>query len=147
MKMGFALAMAIAISGQVLYHFMQKQVAPGAHPVLALIAFYLGAAVLSLPLFWLFPLHAPLGQATTEIGGAVWGVAGAIVLIELGFLLAYRAGASLSSAFVVSAAAVATALLVIGLSVFKEAVSLKQLAGLGLCLAGIWLLSGNRAAH
>lgn len=147
MKMGFALAMAVAITGQVLYHFMQRQMAPGAHPVLALMGFYLAAALLSLPLFLLFPLTTPLTQAASELGGAVWGVAAAIVLIELGFLLAYRAGGSLSSAFVLSAAAVATALLLIGLAVFKEAVSLKQLAGLALCLAGIWLLSGNRAAH
>ncbi|RTL22978.1 MAG: hypothetical protein EKK52_04895 [Burkholderiales bacterium] len=147
MKMGFALAMAVAITGQVLYHFMQKQMPPGAHPVLALMGFYLAAALLSLPLFLLFPLTTPLTQAASELGGAVWGVAAAIVLIELGFLLAYRAGGSLSSAFVLSAAAVATALLLIGLAVFKEAVSLKQLAGLALCLAGIWLLSGNRPAH
>ncbi len=147
MKPGFALAMAVAITGQVLYHFMQKQIAPDAHPVLSLIAFYLGAAVLSLPLFLLFPLTAPLAQATGELGGAVWGVAVAIVLIELGFLLAYRAGGTLSSAFVLSAAVVTGALLVIGMMVFKEAVSLKQFAGLVLCLAGIWLLSGNRAAH
>ena len=147
MKVGFALAMAIAISGQVLYHFMQKQVAPGAHPVLALIAFYLGAAVLSLPLFALFPLTTPLPQAVGELGGAVWGVAVSIVLIELGFLLAYRGGASLSSAFVLSAAVVTASLLVLGLALFKEAVSLKQIAGLALCLAGIWLLSGNRASH
>ncbi|MDR7268618.1 drug/metabolite transporter (DMT)-like permease [Pelomonas saccharophila] len=147
MKMGFALAMAVAITGQVLYHLMQKQVAPGAHPVLALIAFYLGAAALSLPLFLLFPLQAPLAQAAGELGGAVWGVAVAIVLIELGFLLAYRAGATLSSAFVLSASVVTAALLIIGMMAFKEAVSLKQFAGLVLCLAGIWLLSGNRAAH
>ena len=147
MKTGFALAMAIAITGQVLYHFMQKQVAPGAHPVLALIAFYLGAAVLSLPLFLLFPLQAPLAQAVGGLGGAVWGVAVSIVLIELGFLLAYRAGGTLSSAFVLSAAVVTAALLIVGMMVFKEAVSLKQFAGLVLCLAGIWLLSGNRAAH
>jgi drug/metabolite transporter (DMT)-like permease len=147
MKTGFALAMAVAISGQVLYHLMQKQVSPGAHPVLALIAFYLGAAVLSLPLLLLFPLQSSLPQAVGELGGAVWGVAAAIVLIELGFLLAYRHGASLSSAFVLSAAAVATALLLVGFFVFKEAISLRQIAGLGLCLVGIWLLSGNRTAH
>lgn len=145
MKTGFALAMAIAITGQVLYHFMQKSVSPGAHPVLALIAFYLVAAVLSLPLFALFPLTTPLPQAVGELGGAVWGVALSIVLIEIGFLLAYRAGGSLSSAFVLSAAVVAASLLLLGLLLFKEAVSLQHLAGLGLCLAGIWLLSGNRA--
>ena len=36
-----------------------------------------------LPLFLLFPLTTPLTQAASELGGAVWGVAAAIVLIEL----------------------------------------------------------------
>jgi drug/metabolite transporter (DMT)-like permease len=147
MKTGFALAMLVAVSGQVLYHLMQKWVTPGAHPVLTLIVFYASAAVLSLPLFWLFPLTVPAGEAMGQLNGAVLGVGAAIVLCELGFLLAYRAGASLSSTFVVSAAGVSTALLVIGLAAFKEAVSLKQIAGLALCLAGIWLLSGDRTAH
>jgi drug/metabolite transporter (DMT)-like permease len=145
MKASFALAMAIAISGQVLYHFMQKSVSPGAHPVVALIAFYALAAVFSLPLFWLFPLTTSLPQALSQLGGAVWGVGLAIVLIELGFLLAYRAGGSLSSAFVLSAAVVAASLLLLGLLLFKEAISLRHIAGLALCLIGIGLLSGNRA--
>lgn len=147
MKVGFLLAMLIAVSGQVLYHFMQKSVAPLAHPVLALIAFYLAAAVMSLPLFALFPLTQTLPQALAQMNGAVWGVALAIVLIELGFLLAYRAGADLSSAFVLSAAVVSASLLVIGLLAFEEAITLRHAGGFALCLAGIWLLSGGRATH
>ena len=147
MKAGFIIAMLVAISGQVLYHYMQKSVAPAAHPVLALIAFYLLAALLSLPLFALYPLTAPLPQALGEMNGAVVGVALSIVLIELGFLLAYRAGGSLSSAFVLTASVVAASLLLLGLVVFKESVSLRHLAGLALCLAGIALLSSGRAAH
>ena len=141
MKTSLVLALAIAITGQVLYHVTQKSVAPTAHPVLSLLAFYGGAALLSLPLFWLYPLQQPLAQAASQLNWAVGGVALSIVLIELGFLLAYRAGGNLNSVFVISAAVVTSALLVVGALWFKEAITASKLAGIGLCLAGIALLS------
>ena len=141
MKISLALALVIAITGQVLYHATQKSVSAGAHPVVSLVAFYLVAALLSLPLLWLFPLSAPLG---TELGRLNWAVAGvgvSIVLIEVGFLLAYRAGGNLSSSFVLTAAAVTAALFVLGLVAHGERTSATQLAGIVLCLAGVWLVS------
>jgi drug/metabolite transporter (DMT)-like permease len=141
MKVGFALALLIAITGQVLYHVTQKNVNAGAHPVVSLITFYVVAALLSLPLLWLFPLKAPLAEEFSRLNGAVYGVAASIVLIELGFLLAYRAGGSLSSAFVLTASVVTTSLFLVGTLAFKEAVSVGKLAGIGMCLAGIWLIT------
>jgi drug/metabolite transporter (DMT)-like permease len=139
MKVGLALALVIAVTGQVLYHVTQKSVSAGAHPVVSLIAFYAVAALLSLPLLWLFPLNAPLLDEFSRLNGAVYGVAASIVLIELGFLLAYRAGGSLSSSFVLTASVVTASLFLIGAVAFNEGVSVSRLAGIGLCLAGIWL--------
>ncbi len=141
MKVGLVLALAIAVSGQVLYHVTQKSVSAGAHPVVALIAFYLVAAALSVPLLWLFPLEVPLAEALGGLNWAVAGVAASIVLIEVGFLLAYRAGGNLSSAFVLTASAVTVALLLVGLLAFGERTSATQLAGIALCVAGVWLAS------
>ena len=92
------LAFFIAILGQVLYHVTQKSIAAGAHPVISLLTFYVVAAALSLPLFALFPLRDGLVDEMQKLNWAVYGVAASIVLIEIGFLLAYRAGAELSSA-------------------------------------------------
>ncbi len=139
--MGFALALGIAIVGQVLYQVTQKTVHAEAHPVLALIAFYLVAAVLSLPLFFLFPLQGPLSAGLSQLNVSVLGVALSIVLIELGFLLAYRAGGSLSSTYVLSASVVACVVLGLGALFFKEAITVSKLAGIGLCFSGIWLLT------
>lgn len=141
MRGSFALALALAISGQVLYQVMQKSVNPSANPVLALLAFYGLAALMALPLFWLYPLEGGLGAGLKSLNGAVLGVAAAIVLIELGFLLAYRAGGSLQSSYVLTAAITTGALVAIGALFFRERVSLTHLAGLGLCLGGIWLLT------
>ncbi len=141
MKMSFALALGIAIAGQVLYQLMQKGVSHSANPVLSLLAFYLLAALMSLPLFWLYPLQAGLGTELKELNLAVVGVAVSIVLIELGFLLAYRAGGTLQASYVTSAAFTTCALVLIGALAYAERVTLPKAAGLALCLAGIWLLS------
>lgn len=141
MKLGIASALAVAVTGQVLYHVAQKSVSPDAHPVVALIAFYLVAAALSLPLLWVYPLTAPLPVEAGRLGWAVAAVAASIVLIELGFLLAYRAGGGLSSSFVLTASAVTVVLFVVGSMAFGEHVSATKVAGIGLCLAGIWLIS------
>ncbi|HWH83987.1 MAG TPA: hypothetical protein VNU71_17285 [Burkholderiaceae bacterium] len=141
MKVGLALALAVAITGQVLYHVTQKNVSAGAHPVVSLVAFYLVAAGFSLPLLWLFPLTVPLVEEVARLNWAVAGVAASIVLAEIGFLLAYRAGGNLSSAFVLTAAAVTVALFAVGLFAHGERTSATQLAGIALCLAGVWLVS------
>lgn len=141
MKASLALALSIAIAGQVLYQVMQKSVSHGAHPVLSLLGFYGLAAVLSLPLFLLFPLKGSLADSLGGLNWAVLGVAASIVLIELGFLLAYRAGGSLQSLYITSAAFTTAALVLIGAFAYREALTPTKLAGLGLALAGIWLLS------
>jgi drug/metabolite transporter (DMT)-like permease len=148
MKVGLLLALIIAVTGQVLYHVTQKSVAAQAHPVVSLIVFYLVAAVLSLPLFWLFPMEGSVGEQLGKMNWAVFGVALSIVLIEIGFLLAYRAGGELSTAFVTTAAVVCVSTLLIGLIFFNESISLTKLAGIVLCLAGIALITmkSNHAA-
>jgi drug/metabolite transporter (DMT)-like permease len=146
MKLGLAAALTIAVTGQVLYHVMQKMVSQGAHPVLSLLAFYGLAAVMSLPLFWLYPLNGGVAQGLRQLNPAVIGVAVSIVLIELGFLLAYRAGGSLQSSYFTSAAITTCALVLIGAVAFAEQLDMPKIAGLLLCLCGIWLLSRQATA-
>ncbi len=139
MKVGIAAALGIAITGQVLYHVTQKHVSAGANPVVALLAFYLVAAAFCLPLLWLFPLQAPLVEEVGRLNSAAFGVAASIVLIEIGFLLAYRAGGNLSNSFVLTASVVTVALFLVGQLALRERASATQIAGIALCLAGVWL--------
>lgn len=141
MKTGLLIAFLLAIAGQVLYHVTQKSISPGTHPVISLLMFYLLAAVLTLPLFLMFPLNDSLLGEIKKLNWAVYGVAASIVLIEIGFLLAYRAGAELSSAAVLTAAIVAVSTLLIGAIFFRESLSIAKLSGIALCLGGIGLMS------
>jgi drug/metabolite transporter (DMT)-like permease len=137
----FVFALVIAITGQVLYHFAQKSVPSSAHPVFSLLVFYGAAAVFTLPLLIWFPMTQPLKAELSNINWAVILVAASIVLIEIGFLLAYRAGGSLSSSFVLTSAVVTVSLAIIGILFFKEAFTWQKLVGAGLCLAGIYFIS------
>jgi drug/metabolite transporter (DMT)-like permease len=141
MKVGLLLALVIAVTGQVLYHVTQKNVAAGAHPIISLVVFYLVAAIATLPLFWLFPVTGTFADEIGKLNLAVVGVAISIVLIEIGFLLAYRAGGELSTAFVTTAAVVAVSTLLIGAVFFGESFSMAKVGGILLCLAGIGLIS------
>lgn len=145
MKVGILFALTIAVTGQVLYHVTQKSVSPGAHPVVSLIVFYVVAALATLPLFLLFPVEGALAAELGKLNWAVIGVALSIVLIEIGFLLAYRAGGELSSAFVTTAAVVAISTLLIGAAFFGESLSAAKIGGVALCLAGIALLTSKAA--
>ena len=141
MKVGLLLALVIAVTGQVLYHVTQKSVAAGAHPIISLVVFYLVAAIATLPLFWLFPVAGTFADEIGKLNWAVVGVAISIVLIEIGFLLAYRAGGELSTAFVTTAAVVAISTLLLGAMFFGESFSMTKVGGVLLCLAGIGLIS------
>jgi drug/metabolite transporter (DMT)-like permease len=141
MKTGLVIAFLIAIAGQVLYHVTQKSISAGAHPVISLLTFYLVAAVLTLPLLLLFPVNGSVFDEVQKLNWAVYGVAASIVMIEIGFLLAYRAGAELSSAAVLTASVVAVSTLVIGAIFFRESLSVMKVTGIALCLAGIGLMT------
>ena len=74
-------------------------------------------------------------------GSIVVGAKEVEVRAKLGFLLAYRAGGSLQSSYVTSAAFTTGLLVLIGWAAYAEQLSVSKVAGLGMALAGIWLLS------
>jgi drug/metabolite transporter (DMT)-like permease len=145
MKISLYEALAIAITGQVLYHVTQKMVAPGAHPILSVLIFYGVASVLCLPLFWFFPIEGSFSNALGQMNWAVFGVAAAIVLIEVGFLLLYRLGGELSTSFLITSSVTMAMMVLIGGFFFKEHFSMTKIAGVAMCMLGIGLISWKAA--
>ena len=136
-----ALFLAIAVLGNVTYHLGQRTLSPRANPMVLLMAVYAVAFVLS-------ALAAPLFRADpgASLGGELlrWPVlvlGAGVVLIELGFLLAYRPGNVLQWSGVAVNGASAVLLVPIALLVFREAFSPWRLLGIALTLAGLALVS------
>lgn len=137
----FYLPILLAISGGVLYHVSQKSVPETVHPFAAVIIAYATGIVLCAVGMLLDPAGRSFQSSLKNANWAVIGVGVGAMAIEVGFLLAYRAGWNINSASVVMSISVALLLIPIGLLAFKEHLSARNAAGVCCCLLGLYLLS------
>lgn len=136
-----ALFLAVAALGNVVYHLGQKTISPRANPMVLLMVVYAVAfalAAAAAPFFRAAPGAAGLGEV---LRWPVLVLAAGVVLIELGFLLAYRAGPMMQWSGVAVNGASALVLVPIALLAFGEGFSAARLAGIALILGGLALVS------
>lgn len=134
-------ALALTVLANVLYHLVQKVIPGNVNPMLSLTATYLVAATASILLLPLFPLQGSLGAEIRKISWPSLGLGAVIVGLELGFLLAYRAGWNISLASLVANTTVALLLIPFGLLLFKEHLTPLNIVGMILALAGLVLVN------
>jgi drug/metabolite transporter (DMT)-like permease len=131
----------MAVAGGVLYHVGQKSVPRTVSPFAAIIiAYAIGIALCAIAMAF----DSDGGSLLNSIKESNWAVAtlgvGAAI-IEVGFLLAYRAGWNISEASVAMSISVALILIPVGLIAFREHLSLRSVAGVAFCLLGLYLIS------
>jgi drug/metabolite transporter (DMT)-like permease len=137
----FYFSIVIVILSNVLYHAAQKSVAPSVHPLVATVVAYLAAIALCLLAFPFFPLQNTIQEELRRINWSSYALGVSIVGVELGYLLAYRAGWEVNIGSVVANVAIGILLVPIGIWMFKESVSWTTIAGIVLCLAGVALIA------
>ena len=137
-------AIVLTIASNVLYHIAQKLMPSAANPVLALLVAYLAAAAICALLLPAFPVGTSLPIALRQLNVASLALALAIVGLELGFLLAYRAGWSITTAGLISNTAVGILLVPVGVAFFRERPTLTNAAGILVCLIGLVLVNWKR---
>lgn len=136
----------LAIAGGLLYHVSQKMIPRAINPYWAVIVAYLAGIVLCLAASWLNPAGSSMMTSIRATNWSVLGLGVGAVMIEIGFVLAYRAGWQISLASVSVNVAIAVLLIPIGLMFYRESLTRANLAGLVLCLAGLILLTWRPAA-
>ena len=134
-------AMVLAVTANVFYHLSQKSIRVEAHPLVSLMVTYLVAFTASALLLPFFPLKNSLLVELKTLNWASYTLGLAILGLEVGFLLAYRAGWNISIAAVYSNVAVAVVLIPLGLFLFAEQLNVYNSAGLILAILSIFLMS------
>ncbi len=133
--------LGIAIAGTVGYHLVLKLTPSGANPFLSLaITFAIGSAAF-VGIYAVSPTSTPLREALGQLNWTTLVLASVIVLLDLSFLMLYRSGFEVSLGQLITQSAAALLLLLLGVAFFAEKLSLANVAGILLCVAGLWLIN------
>jgi drug/metabolite transporter (DMT)-like permease len=135
----FYLPILLTMLATSIYHVAQKSVSLTVSPLVSLTVTYLTALSITLIALALSPGAGAAVRSARELNWATFAVGISIVVVELAFLLAYRVGWRLSLASAVANVATAVLLLIVGLVIYREHLSPRQIGGVALCLLGLVL--------
>lgn len=99
------------------------------------------SAGISLILFFVFSEDKNLLAEMSKANWATYVLGIVLVLLEVGWIYMYRVGWKISVASVVANIGLACALLLVGALFYKEVLTLRQLSGILLCMASMFLLA------
>ncbi len=130
------------IAGSILiYQIAQKLLPHEINPWHALIMYYVGALIITLVISFFDRSSASFLDSLRGANWAVLAVIISIVGIEVGWILAFRSGSTLSVTGLIVNTAAAIVVIPIGLLFFKEKLSLTNVTGIALCMVGLFLIS------
>lgn len=139
----YYLPIALTIVSNVFYHIFQKYIPDNVNPILSLIITYLTAIVLSLVILLFGFKDSSLLAEIRKVNWASFALGASIIGLELGFLLAYRAGWNISVGALVSTIIVSLLLIPIGIAIFKETLTFQGGIGIILCIIGLVLINSK----
>ena len=105
---------------------------------------YAVAFVVTLFGFFYFPATSGITTELKQLNWASIGLAIAVVGIEFGFLLTYRAGWHLGIAAVLVNVVASLILVPVAIFIFKDKISWVNILGILICLAGLVMLNWKR---
>jgi drug/metabolite transporter (DMT)-like permease len=133
--------LSLAVVSTIGYHVVIKLTPAAVNPLLSLAVTYaLVTLVCVAGAFWVAD-GVPVREAARHVNWTALGLAVVIVGLDLGFLMLYRGGFDVSLGQIVTQAGAALGLVLLGVLAFRERIGLAQVAGIVLCVAGIWLIS------
>jgi len=140
----FYFSITLAICSSALYHFVAKSTPANVNFSVSLIVTYAVALGVTLITALLFPADKGFAAELKNLNWASFLLAIAVVGIEFGFLLTYRAGWNLGIAAVLVNVVASLILLPIAIIFFKDKISWVNIVGIFVCLAGLVMLNWKR---
>ena len=128
----------LVVLSSVGYQVGLKEVSDVGDPMASLMVTYLAASVVSFVIYFFQSLgRESFLRGVLSVNLSAIGLGLAIVGIEVGTLFMYRAGWAVNVAFGVANSLIVAALMLTGFLLYKEKLTLRQLIGVGISLAGI----------
>ena len=136
----FYLPFAITVGGMLLYHLSQKSIPKEINPFHATAIAYLMGIVVCIVLGFTYSSNRSFVSSLKTTNWAVLGMGIGAAAIEVGFMVAYRMGWRMSLTAVATNVAATAILIPIGLLVFREHLSPRNIVGVAFCILGLLLV-------
>jgi len=133
--------LSVAIAATVAYHVVMKLVPAGVNPYLSLAVTYTLVALSFAVVYGVLPGGVPLRTAVGHLNWTTFVLGIAVIGLDLGFLMLYRGGFDVSLGQIVTQSAAALVLVLLGVAFFAEKLTLANVGGILLCVAGLWLVN------
>lgn len=131
----------IVVLSSTFYNICMKSMPSDVDPFGALMVTYIVAAIISAVIFVYAAGPSNVGAEISKINWTSFVLALPIVGLEVGYVYVFRAGWTVSTASVVVNISIACVLLFVGYFLYRENVSLNQIVGIVICLAGLILIN------
>lgn len=140
MNITYIMPLLVVITCNVCYHLISKNISSTINTFLSLFITYGVACLISALAFLITSKNYFITEITKiSISNILLGLV--VVGIEGGYIIMYRSGWEISKGSLIANMCVAIILLIIGILVFNEGITLKKIMGVGLCIIGIFFIN------
>ena len=136
----FYLPFIVTVGGMLVYHLSQKSIPKEMNPFHATAIAYVMGIVVCAILGFSYSSDRSFVSSLKISNWAVLGMGVGAAAIEVGFMVAYRIGWKMSSTAIATNVAATMILIPIGLLVFREHLSAKNILGVAFCVLGLLLV-------
>jgi len=136
----YYLSLLIAVTSGILYHITQKSIDHEVNPLISLMITYVVALAVTLIIYQFDNNKINFISEFKNLNWASFALGFAIVGLELGILLAYRAGWDIGKLSLFNNLLVAMILIPVGIAIFKEHATVKTMLGIFISLTGLFII-------
>lgn len=131
----------LAVCADIVYQISAKSTPETLNPFASLTITYLIGAAISLVIFYITSAGGNFITELKDINWSTFALGLAIVGLEAGSIYMYKVGWNINTGYMVKSIILACALIVVGYILYKEQVSGTKIAGVAVCLLGLFLIN------
>lgn len=132
---------AMVVTANVFYNIIAKYTPESVNPLLSLTFSYLIASALAFILFLCTKGNETIVREVSKLNWTSIAMGAVIIALEFGYIFIYRNGWDVHVGPLVANAVLACVLIFVGALLFKERITPKQIAGIGICIGGLILIN------
>lgn len=132
---------ALIVFSNIAYQICAKSVPKDMNTMASMVNTYLVGAVCSAAMFFALFRNQNLITELRKLNFATVMLGISVVGLEVGFIYAYKAGWSVSTASTVQSVFLAAALVIVGAVLYHEVITPSKVIGVALCMAGIYFIN------